>query len=163
MAQGLKTLLKNRLAGARKVVVVGVGSDLRADDVAGLLVVERLQHFLRGKKSCRLRVVFGDTAPENMTGPIRRHQPSHVVIVDSAEMQKKAGAITLIDPEKIKGVSFSTHQLPLSIMVRYLGQELACEVLVIGIQPNSVAFGGPVSGCVKRSAGRLAQILKTCI
>jgi hydrogenase 3 maturation protease len=163
MAQSLKTLLKNRLKGARKIVVLGVGSDLRADDVAGLLVAEHLQHSLRGKKSGRLRVVFGDTAPENMTGPIRRHQPSHVVIVDSAEMEKKAGTITLIDSEKIEGVTFSTHQLPLSIMARYLGQELACEVLVIGIQPNSITFGGSVSSPVKKAAGQLAQILKTYV
>ncbi len=160
MAHSLRTLLKNRLHQARKTVVLGVGSDLRSDDVAGLLVAQSLKTTLKNKSlSRRLKVVFGCTAPENMTGQIRRLKPSHIIIVDSAQMGKKAGAIELIEYGSIDGVSFSTHQLPLEILARYLREELECDVFVIGIQPKSIKFGFAVSREVKSAASRLAAAI----
>ena len=45
----IKKALRNRLAGAKKIAVLGIGSELRSDDVAGMLAAEKL---------------YKDTAPE---------------------------------------------------------------------------------------------------
>jgi hypothetical protein len=97
----------NRLKGATRVVLLGVGSDLRGDDAAGMMAAERLSH------TPKLNVLLGGTAPENLTGEIKKLKPSHLLIVDAAEMKAEAGTIRLLTPEEIGGFSFSTHALPL--------------------------------------------------
>ena len=158
----LKVALKKQLSNAKIIALLGVGSELRQDDVCGMLVAEAL------KKSCRLqrkkfRVFFGATAPENLTGEIKKLKPSHVIIVDAADTGKKAGSITLIKPQEATGISFSTHQLPLSIMVEYLIQSIACEVIIIGIQPKTTKFGSGISGEVKKSVGVLSRAIQEII
>ena len=39
----LKTILKKKLKDAKKIAVLGIGSALRSDDAAGLLVAEELK------------------------------------------------------------------------------------------------------------------------
>jgi len=158
----LKVALKKQLNSALKIALLGVGSELRQDDACGILVAEKL------KESCRLqckkfRVFLGATAPENLTGEIKKFKPSHVIIVDAADTGKKAGSITLIKPREATGVSFSTHQLPLSIMVEYLMQSLACEVVIIGIQPKTTKFGFGISGEVKKSIDILSRAIQEII
>lgn len=161
MAQALETILRNKLETAkrakraRRVVLLGVGSDLRGDDAAGMLVASRL-------KSC-LKVVFGATAPENLTGEVRRLKPTHLIIVDAAQMGKKAGTIEVIEPDRAEGVTFTTHQLPLNILTHYLKQEVGCEVILIGIQPKTLKFGKPVSSEVKSSVSKLATLIKNIL
>lgn len=151
----LKTLLLSRIKKAKKIAVLGVGSDLRADDAAGMLAAKFIEDSLGKKKSAvNLKVFFGETAPENVTGEIKKFKPTHVIIIDSADMGKKAGAVELLEPEKIANVSFSTHQLPLKIMADYLVISLNCRVVIIAIQPKTLKFSNPLSREVK-SAARL--------
>ena len=152
MAQTLETHLKSRLKNAKKVVVLGVGSDLRADDAAGMLVAELLKP--------HVKVVFGATASENLTGEVRRLKPTHLIIIDAAQMGKKPGAIEIIEPGRIEGITFTTHQLPMSIIARYLNQEIGCEIILIGIQPKTLKFGDKVSPQVKASVAQLARLIK---
>ncbi len=161
MAQPLETILRNKLKTAKKVVLLGVGSDLRGDDAAGMLVAGRLQRLPSnsGLKR-RLKVLFGATAPENMTGEVRRFKPTHVIIVDAAQMRRRSGAIEVIEPDSIEGITFTTHQLPMNILARYLNSELGCEVIFIGIQPKTLKFGKSVSREVKTSVSKLATIIK---
>ena len=63
--------LKPELKGASKIVVLGVGSELRGDDIAGILAAENL----KGKTSDKLQVLIGGTAPENLTGEIKKLKP----------------------------------------------------------------------------------------
>jgi len=156
--QTLKVALKKQLNNSKKIALLGVGSQLRQDDACGMMVAEKL------KESCRLqckkfRVFFGATAPENLTGEIKKFKPSHVIIIDAADIRKKAGSVSLINPQEASGISFSTHQLPLSIMVEYLMQSIACEVVIIGIQPKTTKFGFGVSREVKKSVSYLSRVI----
>jgi hydrogenase 3 maturation protease len=128
---------------------LGVGSELRADDAAGVLVATELEKRFSRKK--RFRAFVGHTAPENLTGEIKRFKPTHLVIVDSAEIGNKPGDIALIEIDNLAGVSFCTHQLPVKVMADYLWQSVACEMFIIGIRPASLAFGQKVSPVVKKS------------
>jgi hydrogenase 3 maturation protease len=152
----LKTILKKKLKDAKKIAVIGIGSELRGDDVAGLLVVEELKKI----KNLRLKVFFGSTAPENLTGEIIKYKPTHIIIVDSTDMGQKAGSIMLIDPEKVGGVSFSSHMLPVKMMVDYLLESLKCEIIIIGIQPKVLVFGGTISEEVKKSTKQISDAIR---
>jgi hydrogenase 3 maturation protease len=162
----LRTILQKNLSGAKKIALLAVGSDLRSDDAAGLLVAQSLEEARRKRlrlHASRLRVFVGETAPENQTGAIRRFAPSHLVVIDSADAGKPAGTVFAIAPEEAGGISFSTHQLPLRLMIEYLRETITCAVSIIGIQPKSLTFGGPVSKEVDRAVERVAADLEASI
>ena len=145
--------LKSRLKSAKRIALLGVGSELRGDDAAGILVAEALS-----KKICRrnnLKVFLGHTAPENLTGEIKKFKPQHLIIIDSADMGKKAGEVSLIDISDLRGVTFSTHQLPVVIMADYLMQATGCEISIIGIQPKQLKFDSQVSQEILKSVKQL--------
>ena len=150
----LKTLLKNKLKGAARVAVLAVGSPLRGDDASGLLAVEGLG------KSGNLRVFYGGSAPENLTGLVKRFNPTHLIVIDSADFKARPGSVRILGLRQITGDSFSTHRLPLDMLVSYFSLELRCRVIVIGIQPKSIKFSSPVSPQVKRGAAKLRAALK---
>lgn len=152
----LKSELKNKLRGAKRIAILGVGSDLRADDAAGMLVAQSLKLKAQNKN---VKVFSGGIAPENFTGAIKKIKPTHIIIIDCADMKKEPGAILLIDPNRVSGVSFSTHTLPLNILADYLIKDIGCEVIIIGIQPKSIEF----NGCVSKEIAQAVKILSGII
>ena len=152
----LKTQLKKKLKDAKKIAVLGIGSELRADDGAGLLVAEELKKI----KNLKLKVFLGSTAPENFTGEIIKHKPTHIIIIDSVDTDQKPGFILLISPEEVGGISFSTHMLPIKMMVDYLLASLKCEIIIIGIQPKILTFGEIMSEEVKKSTRQVSDIIQ---
>ena len=152
----LRAKLSQRLRTAKRVAVLAVGSELRADDAAGLLVAVHLRKALRGSGS-KVRILLGETAPENFTGQIRDYQPTHLVIIDSAEMGGTPGRIALLDVDRISDTAgFCTHSLPLTLMVHYLRGSFPFETIILAIQPRSIEFGKPVSLPIARAAKSLA-------
>ncbi len=157
----LATLLKKKLHNARRVSVLGVGSTLRGDDAAGMLIADEIESYRKKtKKGKVVQVLFGETAPENFTGNIRRFNPTHLIIVDCAEVKKKPGSVFLLDVENITGITFSTHSLPLKIMTDYLLKDMTCEIIIIGIQPKSLQFNTPCSAQIKKSVKDVSSALK---
>jgi hydrogenase 3 maturation protease len=148
-------LLEGRLKGASRLAVLGVGSELRSDDIAGLLVARRLESAFSGRKE--LLILEGCTAPENFTGEILRFEASHLVIVDCAELGESPGTVKIFPVEEIGGLSSSTHSLPLSIIIAYLDRYHPSETLVIGIQPKSLAFDGTPSEEALQAASFVAE------
>jgi hydrogenase 3 maturation protease len=144
------------LEGAERVAVVGVGSDLRGDDAAGVEVVRRLEGQI---DSPRVLLVDAGAAPENFTSKIRKFEPSHVVIVDATDLGLEPGAVGMVDSSTIVGRTTSTHRLPLSMFIDYLREQTSAEVLMIGIQPVSAEMGASVSREVEEAIDNLAEVL----
>ena len=151
-------LLKKRLHNAQKVAVLGVGSDLRGDDIAGLLTAQQIEKAITKKNTApEVRIFFGDTAPENLTGQIKEFQPTHLIIIDAAELNKKPGQIEIMEPETIGGATFCTHSLPLNVIISYLLKSFKFEAIVIGIQPKTLTFGVKPTKEVTTSAKSLSK------
>lgn len=153
----LTAQLKQVLNGATKIVILGIGSNMRADDAAGLLVIQELAQ--KAKNFPNLVIIDGGTAPENYTSDIRRANPSHLIIVDSAEMGLEPGAVRLITIEESGGFSFNTHALPIKIMVDFLKQDLNLQAYIIGVQPKKLQYGEPVAKEVENGV----QVIVTAI
>jgi hydrogenase 3 maturation protease len=147
----LKTILKDRLRSAQKIAVLGIGSELRADDAVGVVIARKLQAYIKKKKIKALKVFLGETAPENLTGEIKKFNPTHLIIIDAIDFRKKAGAINIVDPHREEGVSFSTHRMPIKFIKNYLYKSIACQTIIIGIQPRSLEFCGGLSNTVQES------------
>lgn len=154
--------LKDNLSDAKRIAVLAVGSELRGDDAAGILVADGLEKFTdpsskKGKRE--LKVFIGSTAPENLTGEIIRYKPSHLIIVDTAEMGKKPGEFSVFLPKDIGGgATFSTHIMPAKVLVKYLLTALTeCKIFFIGIQPKTLEFGKKPSASVKKTADTISR------
>jgi len=154
----LEKFLKNRLKSAKKIALLAIGSEFRADDAAGLLVAQKLSS--RKKNSRKFKIFIGATAPENLTGDIRRFKPSHILLIDSVDFNEKPGSIVVLSPRDIgDGVSFSTHKMPAKVLMRYFSQSLECDPVLIGIQPASIEFGKPPSKAVLSAVREVASAL----
>ncbi len=162
LAPALTRALSERRPGQgrkRRVVLLGVGAELRGDDAAGVLIAERIEslHFPD------VRALAGGTAPENLTGEIRQLSPSHLIIVDTADMGEEPGTIRLVDPKEIGGMSFGTHALPLSVLAGYLAHETGCAVSIMGIQPRSLEFDAGLTPEVAQAVEEAVQALSRCL
>jgi len=151
--------IQTQLEHCSSLVVLGVGSDLRADDAAGLIAARAVTSLLRRSPHIPVHVLLGETAPENLTGEIRRLAPSHILIIDAADMGCAPGTIAVIPQEKANGISFATHALPLSVLCDYLTRETGAVVVLVGIQPASLKFGDPVTEAVNQAAQQVAEIV----
>lgn len=156
MAISLEKTLKKRLEGCRRLAVLGVGSELRGDDAAGMLLCA----LLKKSPSRKMKVFPGSTAPENLTGQIRKFRPSHLLIVDCFEGIGSPGQVKLIETEKVTGFSASTHRLPITLMTEYLSSCLECRIILLGVQPKSLGFLHPVSRQVEKSVQGLCRAIR---
>ena len=155
--QTLATILRKNLKGAERIAILGVGSELRADDAVGLLVSKQIRKSF--PKSRRVKIFLGHTAPENLTSQIRKFKLSHLIIIDALDMAKKPGAIAVIEPDKTDNMSFSTHKFPIILTINYLFAATACKTIIVGIQPYSLIFSEPVCEPVKKAAEKLSLLL----
>ncbi len=150
----LRTLIA-QWQSSPKIALVGIGSELRGDDAAGLLVVRGLT----GNE--RLLPIEAGPAPENHSYRLRRFQPDLVILIDAAQMDLAPGDIRLIDLNAIDGFGASTHTTPLALFAEYIRAELGCETLLIGIQPGDTTFAAPLTPEVKSAVWQVRHVLQT--
>lgn len=98
-------------------------------------------------------------APENGTSQLRRFDPQLVLLIDAAEMGEEPGTVRLIGIDELDGMSASTHTLPLSILAKYLALELKCQVVLLGIQPQSTDVGEGVTPSVQQAVNAVVNTL----
>ena len=159
----LRDFLKERLAGTKRLAILGVGSVLRGDDAAGILIVERLMEAFPQEAYPNLSIYAGGTAPENFSGNLRLFAPDHLLIVDAADAGAEPGSIVDIPRVEIGGPSFSSHMLPLKIMVDYLINETGTNVTMLGLQYKDIAFGEDLSPEMREAVDELTDALLAAI
>jgi hydrogenase 3 maturation protease len=155
--QNLALILSQKLQTSDKTAILGIGSYLRGDDAAGIVACEEIKKHIG--KSPKLKVMIGATAPENLTGEIINFKPSHLIIIDSANLNLEPGEIKIINPLEIEGSSFSTHSLPLKVMIDYLRMFFECEFIFVGIQPKNIDMGNKLSKEVNQAIRKFVKIV----
>jgi len=161
----IKTILKNKLKHAQRIAVLGIGSALRADDAAGLIIAEKLKKHFQGKRCKKpLKVFFGQTAPENLTGQIKKFKPTHLIVIDAVDFRLKTGDLRVVNICAEDGATFSTHRVPIGVLRDYLHKSIQCETILVGMQPGSTEFCGKLSPGIEKSARaackKIAEVLK---
>ena len=159
--QKLAAELRERLSDAERIAIVGVGSELKGDDYAGVAIAHQLEKDQGAlEKRPDVKIFIGGNAPENITGEIKRFGPSHVIILDCADMGRNAGESDLIDMEKIGGASMDTHRLPMKMFAKYLFSCIECRIIIIGIQPKTLGFNLPISEEVKAATNYVSSVIR---
>ena len=154
MNTDIKACLKKYIKPGKRYAVMGIGSTLRSDDGAGIYFIDQLSKAVQRDD---VLLIAGSTAPENFTGVIKNFAPSTLFIVDAAYIGLLPGEVKVIPACEVNGVSFSTHMLPLPVMLNYLESEIGCNVIFIGIQPKSTDPGFSMNDDVKKGAEQLAE------
>lgn len=159
--QNLKKNLENKLKGAQRVAILGVGSEIMSDDAVGINIASALEKWLDGENLTeKAKVFLGHSAPENLTGEIKKFKPTHLLIIDCAHFGRNAGEIALFDPQDISGVTFSTHRLPLHLITDYLALTTKCDTTIVAIQPKNIKFSEVISDEVKKTSKAVSSLIK---
>ena len=138
-----------------KVVLIGIGNEIRNDDAAGLKIIENLQ----GKLPEHIKLIDCGQVPENFSKQIIDYDPDYIIIVDVVDFKGKPGEIKNIDLNSIESFSFSTHNYDLSLFIMYIKNFIQTEFHIIGIQPKSIDLGDKISSEVKKSIEMIVSSL----
>ena len=137
-------------------VILTVGNTMMGDDGAGPYLAQLCSE----NPLPNWTSLDGGSAPENLVHQIRAMKPKRLIIFDATEMELPIGKIRIIDKELIAEMFFvSTHNLPLNFLIEQLEEDIP-EVIFIGIQPDLISFGFPMSEAVKSAVEFFYGFLK---
>jgi hydrogenase 3 maturation protease len=149
------------LADAKRVVIIGIGDELRRDDFVGVEVVKRL----RGNVPRHVMLIESETVPESDLETIARFHPTHTLLIDAGLVDLEPGQVKLTSGCSTLGstAAVSTHMLPLRVFCEYLETIIGTRVMLIIIQPETTDFGEGLTESVRETAERLAQTLTSVV
>ncbi len=148
--------LEEIFQGKERIVICGIGNDIRGDDAFGVLVAEKLKKLLDNPN---VLVVNCGEVPENYTGKIKDFKPELVVFVDAVDFGGEVGEYIIADPEGTIGEAVSTHGLPLKFVTQFMKTMVKAEFVLIGCQPGSTGLFQEPSELIRERAKRLAELL----
>lgn len=144
------------LKGCRKLVVAGMGNNVRRDDAVGSKVVSRLKE----KAPDGVEAIDCGTTPENFSSFFKRAEPTHILFFDAVDMGKEPGSFGFVDDETLSTQSLSTHKQSVKMLFTVLREGNAnLRIGLVGIQPKTIEFGTRLSLPVKRGLNALMGTL----
>ncbi len=157
-----KSQLNNFLDDCEKLIILGVGNELKCDDGVGPYIINKLkQDNIEDKK--KLLLIDAKTVPENFTGKIRKEKPTHLIIVDACLMDEEPGTMKIVNKYDFASIGISTHSMSLSFFVRYLEKDNEFGIIFVGIEPESMDYADNPTPIVEEAADEFVNILKEII
>jgi len=152
------------LSGGR-VVVAGIGSEIRGDDAAGLAVARTVA------ESTSVTAVECGPAPENFISAISRMRPDVVLLVDAADLAAAPGTVAIVPlagpnistvgPHDALAEDPSTHSASLSLTAGQIGERCGADVYLVAIQPADLKLGGPLSPAVAAACSAIVEAINS--
>lgn len=151
MINALEQDLKKCLKG--KILILGIGNPLRSDDGFGSILAKRL------KDKIEAVVIDAQSTPENYLNKLVEENPDTVLILDAADFQAEPAQVRLFDPHQAQGMNhFSTHNLPLNLLVEFIEHSCQADIVFLALQPKSVSLGEKTTEEVARKIESLENI-----
>ncbi|NJE42527.1 hydrogenase 3 maturation endopeptidase HyCI [Thermococcus sp. GR6] len=148
--------LEELFQNAKRIVICGIGNEIRGDDAFGVFVAEILAELV---KSPNVLVINCGEVPESYTGKIVNFKPDLVIFVDAVDFGGEHGELVVADPEGTLGEAVSTHSLPLKFLVQYLKTKVNAKFVLLGCQPRSLGLFEEPSEVIRERAEMLAQAI----
>ena len=143
------------LNDAHRLVVIGMGNELRTDDAVGIEVARRLKQ----KMNARLTVFDGSMLPDVFIRPACAVRPSHLLIIDAAELHGHPGEWRLLSKEEIDTGLFTTHAIPATEIAAEIQRRCHAKAAFLGIQPKSRGVGLHLSPECTNAADEIAKTI----
>jgi len=135
----------------RITVVWGVGNEIMGDDAAGIYAAG----LVRRRNIPWIRVFDCGTLPENYIYPLEKIRPDTLLIIDAADIGVEPGEIRLLKTDETGGAAFSTHGIPIGVLLAPF--EPGLRVRILAIQPLGTRLGDEMSPPVRAAAERAAE------
>jgi hydrogenase maturation protease len=143
---GLKNLLSQK---DKKILFAGIGNVLKRDDGAGVYICNKI--YQRGNISS----LSVEVSIENYIGKINSLNPDILVIIDCVDIGGPPGNIRLMPVSDIMDMTFNTHNISLNRISEFF----RAEVMILGIQPESVDFGENISYLVMSISNEIINLI----
>jgi hydrogenase 3 maturation protease len=148
----IQTDLGKWLTGARSLIVLGIGNELRGDDAAGLLTARMLKRF----NSDRFEAVECGVSIESCINYAFEKKPSHLLIIDAFTHR----GLVLLDPEDLESrIPVSTHTIPLPLLMDALGKPPETSVKILGIGVENFEFGASISKECLKTVEEISRVI----
>lgn len=134
---------------SRKILFVGIGNLLRQDDGAGVYISTRII------ETESIKVITPEVSIENYIGKINSLEHDTLVLIDCVDMNRPPGSIDLIPVEQVSDLTFNTHNISLNKLSEFFRN----EVLILAIQPESIAFGENLSYIVHAACNKIIELI----
>ena len=130
-----------------KILFVGIGNLLRRDDGVGVHICGKSQtNDIVNKLNTEVSI-------ENYIGKINETAPDLLILIDCVDFGRKPGYFSMLPAEKLQGSLYNTH----NISLKRLSDFFKMQLFILGIQPESIAFGENISYIVKNSADMILK------
>ncbi len=142
-----------------RIVLMGIGNELRHDDGAAQKVIEQLN-------DCADETILAvdcQDVPENFTSYVKRFKPTHIILIDAVDFGANPGDFEIFEIQDIESVGVTTHKASLAVMASYLHRETFARIFIIGIQPANSSFGIGLSPDVKKAVNSIVRSLRTVL
>lgn len=140
---------------APRIAVVGLGNLMRTDDAVGMLALDRLKVGLQMPRGVKL--IEGGTLGLDLIYPL--HGITHLLAIDAIDAGEEPGTILRFAGDGIANMpaSKSVHLLGFSDLIgaMRLTGDAPEEVVVLGVQPKTIAWGTELTWTVERALPRL--------
>ena len=160
-SQILWNKLKAFFTGAKNIVIIAIGNEMRRDDGIGIAIFKKLKDL--GPLPSPFLLLNTGTTPENFIRPIESWNPSHLLIIDAVDMGETPGEIELIQMDEISNLTVSTHKMSLTLLNKYLISKLNLEIKLLGVQIKDVSFGDELSSELIYIPLRIAKLLNSVL
>lgn len=144
------------MSGTR-IVVLGLGNLMRTDDAVGMLALQQLRADARVPSSVSL--VDGGTLGLDLLHPL--DGATHLLALDAIDTGTLPGTLLRFAGEEIADlpVAKSVHLLGFSDLVgaMRLTGSAPVEIVVLGVQPEKIAWGTQLTPTVEAAVPRLME------
>ncbi len=146
-----------------RIVVIGVGSEIRRDDGVGVLVARRLAAEDIGPD---VEVIEGHTGGINLL--FEMDGADHCIIIDAVDMDRPPGTIEVFDADDADIIMTervaSLHHVSLADVIQLArATGVATQVTVVGIQPQDITPGEGLTAPVAARIDELVAIVRSLV
>ena len=143
----------------RGTTVIGLGNPLMGDDGLGILVAQRLQE--EWILPPEVQVLDGGTWGMNLLPII--DESEELLLIDAINQDMPPGTQIVLAREEIPralALKLSPHQIDLSevIALAELRGTLPARMTALGLQPERIEFGAPLSPAIERHIDQLVAM-----
>ena len=100
-------------------------------------------------------MITAEASIENYIGKINSVEHDTLVLIDCVEMKKPPGSFGLMPVDRVKDMTFNTH----NISLKRLSEFFRNEVLILAIQPEKVGFGENLSYIVRDAGNKIVELI----
>jgi len=138
-----------------KKAFLAVGNTLKGDDGIATYLGKLIE-----KEGLDWKIFYGEDVPENEFHNIRRYAPDIIVVAD-AMTGMEVGSVKLMDISNERDYMYSTHNLPMPILISYL-RRFCKIVLFLGLNvdiKNVLEINPEISKEAKQTAHKALEMI----